>query len=282
MVISDADLKAMLSLAVSTARAAGELVRSASVDKLRMAVKSSPTDIVTEMDRASEELIMQRILDARPDDGIIGEEGASRNSTSGINWLIDPIDGTVNYSRGLPNYAISIAAEANGETLVGVVFDPTLDETFTATRGRGSTLDGRRIACASTPFSQAIIGTGFSYSSSRRALQAETLRPLLPAIGDIRRPGSAAISLCWVACGRLDAFYEAGLQPWDFAAGALIAAEAGVAVESRRAQHIDSELLIASAPAITADLHKLLIGSLDRSARRKVRDLPAGLHGQTS
>lgn len=188
MFTSDTDLKAMLSLAMGAARDAGELVRNTPVNGLQMAVKSSPTDIVTEMDRASEELILKRILAARPNDGIMGEEGASRDSRSGINWLIDPIDGTVNYSRGLPNYSISIAAEADGETLIGVVFDPSLDEIFTATRGGGSILNGRRITCASTPLSKAIIGTGFSYSSSRRARQAETLRPLLPAVGDIRRP----------------------------------------------------------------------------------------------
>lgn len=259
MFVNDVDLKAMLSLAVAAAREAGELIRDAPITTLKTAFKSSPTDIVTEMDHASEKLIIQRILDARPDDGIVGEEGASRNSKSGINWLIDPIDGTVNYSRGLPNYSISIAVEIDGETAIGAVFDPSLDEIFTATRGCGSILNGKRITCASTPFSKAIIGTGFSYLASRRAWQAEVLQPLLPAVGDIRRPGSAAISLCWVACGRLDAFYEAGLQPWDFAAGALIAAEAGVVIQDCKGQHPERDFIIASAPTITADLSKLLL-----------------------
>src|SRR5690348_5475479 len=221
------DLDTLLRLAIKAAHEAGRLVREASARSLDVSVKSSPIDFVTEMDYASERMILQIILAARPDDGLVGEEGASKLSRSGINWLIDPIDGPANYVRGLPNYSISIAATSHGETLVGVVYDPTLDETFTAIRGHGATLNNTPISCSATPLAESIIGTGFSYSPARRARQSEYLRDILKAVGDIRRPGSAAVALCWVACGRLDAFYEAGLRRWDFAAGSLIALEAG-------------------------------------------------------
>ena len=143
------------------------------------------------------------------------EAGASKASQSGISWLIDPIDGTTNYLRGIPNFSVSIAAITEDETVVGVVYDPTLDETFTAIRNQGAALNGAPIECSRTPLAESIIGTGFSYSAAERERQADLLRAVLPAVGDIRRPGSAAVSLCWVACGRLDAFYETDLEPWD-------------------------------------------------------------------
>jgi myo-inositol-1(or 4)-monophosphatase len=197
-------------------------------------------------------------MNARPADGLIGEEGTSKLSRSGLSWLVDPIDGTVNYLRGLPNYSISIAAIDESEAVVGVVYDPTLDEMFTAARGYGAALNGNPIACSTASLARAIVGTGFSYSSEQRAHQAEVLKSLLPAIGDIRRPGSAAVSLCWVACGRLDAFYETGLNPWDFAAGALIALEAGADVRGSEVNRSRSELIVASSPSITADLCRML------------------------
>jgi myo-inositol-1(or 4)-monophosphatase len=225
-----------------------------------MATKSSPTDLVSEMDRASERLIIELILSARPHDGIIGEEGACKPSENGLSWLVDPIDGTVNYLRGLPNYSISIAAVIQKETIVGVVYDPTLDETFAAIRGHGATVNGNAITCSTASLAKAIIGTGFSYSSVQRARQAEVLLSLLPAVGDIRRPGSAAVSLCWVACGRLDAFFEEGLKPWDFAAGSLVALEAGADIHGAEIDQ-SAELVLASAPSITPGLRRILDGS---------------------
>jgi myo-inositol-1(or 4)-monophosphatase len=248
----------MLNLTKRAAHAAGNLVRDAQTHSLDTSTKSSPTDFVTEMDRASERLILEIILAARPRDGLIGEEGTSKASRSGVSWLVDPIDGTTNYLRNLPNYTISIAAVTENGTLVGVVYDPTLDETFTAMRGHGATLNGTPITCSTGTLNEAIIGTGFSYSSDQRAQQAELLRVVLPAVGDIRRPGSAAVSLCWVACGRLDAFYETGLQPWDFAAGALVAMEAGADVLGIGPEPAHENLVIASTPTLTADLCEML------------------------
>lgn len=258
MTITEANLDDLSSLAQRAAHEAGRLVGRASIRSLRASVKSSPTDFVTEMDRASERLILEIILTARPDDGLIGEEGTSTPSHGGVSWLVDPIDGTTNYLRGLPNYSISIAAINANETVIGVVYDPTLDETFTAIRGHGAALNGMPITCSTTSLAEAVIGTGFSYSSAQRARQAELLQTVLPAVADIRRPGSAAVSLCWVACGRLDAFYESGLQPWDFAAGSLIAQEAGADVQGTEPEPAEERLIIASAPTVTAGLCQML------------------------
>ena len=258
MTAPNIDVHHLLGLAKSAAHEAGKLIVGRPARPLSTSTKSSPTDVVTEMDRASEKLILETILSMRPDDGVIGEEGTSKPSQNGLSWLIDPIDGTVNYLRGMPNYSISIAASDDKGTLAGVVYDPTLDETFAAIRGHGATLNEAAIACAATPLAKAIIGTGFSYSSAQRAQQAEVLRAVLPAIGDIRRPGSAAVSLCWVACGRLDAFFEAGLQRWDFAAGALIAMEAGAHVQGIDRDPSHGNLVVASAPSVTLGLHQIL------------------------
>lgn len=256
--IANPDPRKLLGLAGKAAHEAGRLVKNAPIRSLTMATKSSPTDLVSEMDRASEKLILEIILSARPDDGIIGEEGTSKPSRSGLSWLVDPIDGTANYLRGLPNYSISVAVVNEKRTIVGVVYDPTLDETFTAIYGHGAALNGNPIICSTTVLAEAIIGTGFSYSSAQRAHQAEVLQNLLPAVGDIRRPGSAAVSLCWVACGRLDAFFETGLKPWDFAAGALIARESGADIHGTEMDRSRRELVVVSAPSITAGLCRIL------------------------
>lgn len=262
MAITDADPRNLLDLAIRAAQDAGHLVRQIPGRNLRASTKSSPTDFVTQMDSASETMIRQTILGARPDDGIIGEEGTSLVSRSGLSWLVDPIDGTTNYLRGMPNYSVSIAAIRNNETLAGVVYDPSLEETFSAISGHGAALNGQSISCSATLLPESIIGTGFSYLSSNRTRQAEILRTLLPRVGDVRRPGSAAVSLCWVACGRLDAFYEKGLQPWDYAAGALIAREAGADVLGAEPGPLQDRLVVASAPSLTAQLREILSGSL--------------------
>ncbi len=256
--IANPDPCELLDLARRAAHEAGRLVRNAPVHALAITSKSSPTDLVSEMDRAAEELIREIILGARPDDGLIGEEGTSRPSRSGLSWLVDPIDGTANYLRGLPNYSVSIAAVDEKEAVAGVVHDPTLDETFTAIYGQGAALNGKPVRCSATALAEAIVGTGFSYSPTQRARQAEVLRSVLPAVGDIRRTGSAALSLCWVACGRLDGYFETGLNRWDFAAGALIALEGGADVRGAETGRSPGELLVASAPAISAGLQRIL------------------------
>jgi myo-inositol-1(or 4)-monophosphatase len=227
-----AERAALADLAVRTAREAGALVL-AGLDHARSvaATKSSLTDVVTEVDRASERLIVGRLLEARPHDAILGEEGGGSAGSSGVRWLVDPIDGTVNYLYGHPGFAISIAAELGGELVAGTVFDPWRDELFCASQGAGATRNGLAIHCntVETP-ALALVATGFSYRAERRARQARVLAELLPAIRDVRRVGSAALDLCGVAIGRVDGYYETDLNPWDLAAGTLIAREAGALV----------------------------------------------------
>ena len=230
----------LLDLAVDLARRAGRMVRDgrAAHGVTAAATKSSATDVVTEFDRASERLIADGIASARPRDGIVGEEGTSTASTSGIHWLVDPIDGTTNFLYGLPGYAVSIAActpDASevgrgevGRAEVGAVYVPSTDEMFTAVRGRGAWLNGERIGCSTTDdLSHALVATGFSYLPERRATQARRVAEMLPRVRDIRRLGAAAPDLCYVAAGRFDLSFEEWLGPWDMAAGELIAREAG-------------------------------------------------------
>ncbi len=189
--------------------------------------KSSPTDMVTEVDGASEAMIIARILAARPGDSILGEEGGSTVGTSGVRWIIDPLDGTTNFLYGIPAYAVSIAVELDGEVVAGVVVDVPHGETYAAAKGEGAFVDGVPLAVsAETDLARVLFATGFSYNPATRAHQANVLASLLPLLRDERRSGSAALDLCSVARGRVDAMYEL-LAPWDFSAGALIVAEAG-------------------------------------------------------
>ncbi|MFJ6750297.1 MULTISPECIES: inositol monophosphatase family protein [unclassified Streptomyces] len=250
----------LLELALEAARRAGTLLRDGRPADLGVAAtKSSPIDVVTEMDIASEKLITGFIGEHRPDDGFLGEEGASVEGTSGVRWVIDPIDGTVNYLYGLPAWSVSIAAEKDGETVVGVVAAPVRGETSQAVLGRGAFTNGERIRHRpAPPLSQALVATGFGYLAERRAGQAEVLRTLVPQVRDIRRGGSAAIDLCDVACGRVDAYYERGLNPWDLAAGVLIAREAGALTGGRPGEPASHELTVAAAPELFAELQPLL------------------------
>ena len=189
--------------------------------------------MVSEMDRASERLIGDALRAARPDDGFLGEEGTSAAGASGVRWVFDPLDGTTNYLYGFPTWAVSIAAEVDGRAVVGVVHDPLHAETFTAVRGAGAWCNGRVLRVTGAPeLATALVGTGFSYDAAQRGRQAALLARVLPAVRDIRRAGAAALDLCWVALGRLDAFYEWGLAPWDRAAGSLVASEAGAIVDT--------------------------------------------------
>jgi myo-inositol-1(or 4)-monophosphatase len=252
----------MLALAVDVAQEAGRLVRERrdAVDRMAVtATKSTPTDVVTESDTASEALIRDRLLTARPDDGLLGEEGASVPGRSGVTWVVDPIDGTVNYLYGLPQYAVSIAAQVDGSTVVGVVHNPSSGQTWTAIRGHGAALDGRAIAESGCDrLDRALVATGFGYAARRRARQAEVLQHVLPKVRDIRRLGAASLDLCAVAIGVVDAFYERGLAPWDLAAGGLVAQEAGAVVAGLRGRAAGPELVIAAGPALFPALHDLL------------------------
>ncbi len=195
--------------------------------------KSVAIDIATQMDRDSERLIVDSLLAARPDDGIIGEEGSSRPSSSGITWVIDPVDGTVNYLYGLPGWSVSIAAKDSEGVLVGVVHAPTIASTWTATRDGGAFFNGQSIRCNDpVNLDRALIGTGFVYDVSRRAQQGKVVSTLLPQVRDIRRMGSAAVDICNVAMGAFDGYYEMGLKEWDLAAAQLVASESGARIST--------------------------------------------------
>lgn len=219
----------LLDLATRLAVEAGALlVERSTLARERIGTKSSDTDLVTEVDHASEALIVEGILAVRPGDAILGEEGGAREGTSGVRWIIDPLDGTTNYVYGIPAYAVSIGVEVHGETVAGVVHDAAHGETFAAAKECGATLNGRPIVVSTLENLQmALVATGFGYSPEVRAEQATVLAKILPRVRDIRRGGSAALDLCWVACGRLDGYFEQGLREWDLAAGALIVREAG-------------------------------------------------------
>jgi myo-inositol-1(or 4)-monophosphatase len=248
------------------------------------ATKSSLTDVVTEMDRRAEQLIRERILAARPGDTILGEEGGEIGGTAGsgaARWIVDPLDGTVNYLYGLADWCVSIAAEVDGVVVVGVVAIPLRGETYLAARGQGATVrteTGQTPAARSgpagsdpvagsvptlrcnqgVPLAQALVGTGFGYLSGRRRVQGEVVSALLPRIRDIRRGGSAAVDLCSVAAGRLDAFYERGLNPWDYSAGGLIAAEAGALVTGLGGRPASPSFTVAAGPGLYQELIEAL------------------------
>jgi myo-inositol-1(or 4)-monophosphatase len=220
-------------LAEAVAREAGALLRDAfEGPELRVSAKSTPTDLVSEADHAAEHLIRARIAAARPGDGVLGEEGGDRAGTSGVRWIVDPLDGTVNFLFGIPQWAVSIACEDGDGMLVGVVYDPERDELFSAERGGAAMLDGRVITGSTKQdLATALIATGFGYDADVRRAQAKVAARLLPEVRDVRRFGAAAIDLAWTACGRLDAYYEHGLNAWDLAAGGLICECAGLVVK---------------------------------------------------
>lgn len=252
-----ADLDVLVTLATDIAREAGALL----AERLRTAAelvetKSSVTDMVTQVDRDAEALLVGRIRAERPDDGVLGEEGGEIVGTSGIRWVLDPLDGTTNYLYGYPAFAVSVAAEADGETVVGVVHDAARGETFVAARGRGARVDGRTASVSDkADLATALVGTGFAYQRDHRAAQAALLPRVLPAVRDIRRAGAAALDLCWVGCGRLDGFYERGLQPWDLAAGALFVREAGGSTT-----RLDDGTIVAAGPGVFDALVSLVAG----------------------
>lgn len=244
----------LLEIAMDTARKAGELLINRP-ENFDINQKSSARDFATHMDHASEKLIVAALLNARPDDGIIGEEGATRESKSGITWVIDPIDGTVNYFYNLPGWNISIAAKDSEGVIVGVVFAPTLSSIWHAGRGQGAFLNNRPIRVSEVDsLPESLIATGFSYDSQERVRQAEKVAHLIPLVRDIRRIGAAAVDLCHVASGAVDGYFESGLKEWDLAAGGLIAREAGALVTGRGGAPAGGAMVIAAG----ANLHPLL------------------------
>jgi myo-inositol-1(or 4)-monophosphatase len=256
----------LLALAVDTAREAAALVargRATAADQVD--VKSSPVDVVTAVDRASERLVVDRLLAARPDDGVLGEEGAAREGRSAVRWVIDPIDGTVNFLYGLPAYAVSIAAEVDGAAVAGVVLNVATGELFSAVAGGGARLtlpgaaDPVRLAVSSPPsLEQALVATGFGYRVEQRRAQGAAVAELLPQVRDIRRFGSSALDLCALAAGRVDGYYESGLNPWDHAAGALIASEAGAVLAGLPGRPFAEPMAIAAAPSVAGPLTELV------------------------
>jgi myo-inositol-1(or 4)-monophosphatase len=234
--------------------------RREAVEQMDVATtKSTQTDIVTASDLAAEALIRDQLLTARPNDGFLGEENGHTPGQSGVDWIVDPIDGTVNYLYGIRQYAVSIAARIDGVVQAAVVHNPATDETWSAVLGGGAYVNDRPIrVSACRQLGMALVGTGFGYRATRRAHQAAALPEIVPAVRDIRRFGSAALDLCWVACARLDGYYERGLKPWDKAAGALVAAEAGAVVTGLGEPDGDAGLLVAATPGIANELWTLL------------------------
>ena len=259
-------IRALMQVAETIAREAATLVRRGREGEISVAAtKSSAQDVVTAMDLASEALLRRRLAELRPEDGILGEEGSLTPSASGTWWVVDPIDGTVNYLYGLPAYAVSVAAVSSPDgvdpdpatwtVLAGCVVAPADGRVFLAGLGLGATLDGSPLrANEAQPLIDCLVGTGFGYVASRRRAQARVVAGLLPQVRDIRRIGSAALDLCTLAAGGLDLYYERGLQPWDLAAGSLVAQEAGAVVTGLRGRPAGEEMTVAGPPGRVEEL----------------------------
>lgn len=256
----------LLALALDAAEQASALLatgRQRALDTVES--KSTSTDMVSEMDRTAEALIRDVLLAARPGDGFLGEESGEHVGTSGVRWVVDPLDGTTDYLYDHPGWNVSIAAEEGDRVVAAVVSIPLLDEVFTATRGGGARRNGEVVRCSPIDdLGSALCATGFAYDPARRRSQAEVLTQVLPRIRDIRRMGAAASDLCSVACGRVDAYWERGLGHWDLAAGSLVAIEAGARFEG--VAGLGDGFVLGAAPGIFEALRDLLIDSGAREA----------------
>jgi myo-inositol-1(or 4)-monophosphatase len=260
----------LIDLATRLARDAGTLAKvGRASNSLSVDTKSTVTDLVTEYDKASERLIVDGITTHRSGDGIVGEEGTSKPGTTGIDWLIDPIDGTTNFFYDLPMWAVSIGiADADGPR-VGVVYAPAMGELYTAVRGHGAFRNGERIHVSDLgTVSTALVSTGFAYKPAKRVWQARFMTSLIADVRDFRRLGAASIDLCHVACGRVDAYFEEGLGPWDLAAGHLVALEAGAVATDWLGEPIRPAQVCVSAPGIATDLRQLLAIALAAAGDR--------------
>lgn len=238
-------MRAQLNIAVRAARAAGDLMmrHMARGETIKVAQKGS-NDFVTQVDRAAEQVIVDQIIQAYPDHAILGEEyGRSGNSESDYEWIIDPLDGTTNFIHDNPQFAVSIAMRYRGTLEIGVIYDPLRQELFTAERGQGAQLDGKRIRVTQArDLDNGLVGTGFPYSNFEHLdAYMAMLKKVIKNTAGVRRPGSAALDLAWMAAGRLDAFWELNLKPWDIAAGALLIKEAGGMVADISGSSLDLE-----------------------------------------
>ena len=260
-------MSTLLDVARTVALEAAELAARRRREGVEVAAsKSSPVDVVTLADRETEALIRSRLAELRPGDGFFGEESGAETGTTGLTWVVDPIDGTVNYLYGIPHYAVSIAVvEGEPDPLswtarAACVVNPATGELFTAAAGEGARLGETELRVREpVELSQALIGTGFAYSSETRALQGELIARLLPRVRDIRRQGTASLDLCFVAAGRLDAYFERTLSPWDHAAGALIAREAGARVAGLGGVAASRDFILAGHPQVAERLEALLV-----------------------
>ncbi len=263
-------MNADLELAERAARAAGEVLLSFyGRPPEGVSSKSSATDLVSDADREAERTIRELLEAERPEDGLVAEEGSRAHAASGRRWVVDPLDGTINFLYDFPAWGVSVALEDAAGTAVGVVHSPISGETFSAVRGEGAFLVSKGPAAAGAPgdrrplrvraprpLDEALVSTGFSYEADRRAVQADVMRALLPRARDIRRAGAAAIDLAWLAAGRVDAFFERGLQHWDWAAGRLLVEEAGGSV-----LWLDDDwpcMIAASSDALLAELRGIV------------------------
>jgi len=248
----------LLRLAVAAATAAGALLLRGYDSEHSVRFKHH-REIVTDVDVEAESLIRRQILSARPDDGFLGEEDEPIRSQTGITWLVDPIDGTINYVRKLPGFMVSIAASWQGATLAAAVYDPIHSTLYTATQATGSFADGKALHVSSpNNLGDALIGTGFSIEADKRLAQARLLAKLSPYVGDLRCSGVCAYDLCQVAAGGLDGYYESHLKAWDYAAGLLIARQAGADVREMHLNNSSDRLIVATAPGITKQLHEYI------------------------
>jgi myo-inositol-1(or 4)-monophosphatase len=226
--------------------------------------KSTETDLVSDADRAAERAIRDTLARLRPGDAVLGEEGGESDGDRSVRWVVDPLDGTVNYLFGFPQWSVSVACEDADGTLAGVVLDPLRGQEFTATRSGPALVDGAPMAPATARAERldvALVATGFAYDAAVRARQAEVLARLLPRVRDVRRAGSAALDLAWTACGRCDAYYERAVQPWDVAAGALLCARAGLELRElpEDAGAAEPKGLLAAPPPLADELLALVL-----------------------
>ena len=253
------ELRELLALAVDLAKAAGRIHEEGMRTDLRLETKASPTDLVSQIDRQAEEMIVSRLRETRPLDGMLGEEGASTEGTSGVRWVIDPLDGTTNYVYGYPAFAVSIAVEIEGTPRLGVVYDSSRGLLYQAIAGFGAFEDDRPIAAREQPdLSQALVATGFSYVAAHRTRQGAATAAVLGRVRDIRRGGTAALDLCHVAAGHVDAYWELDLSPWDYAAGSVIASEAGAHVLLAPASLGKGPAVVAAHPSLMPAFVELL------------------------
>lgn len=248
----------LLNIAEMVARAAGAHLMNRPAT-FTFTEKSSAVDFATQMDQQAEQLIVQKILAVRAGDGIIAEEGSAKPSDSGITWVIDPLDGTVNYLYGLPGWNVSVAAKDKTGVVAAVVYAPSINGFWSAVKGGGAFYNGEKIKCNNpVELDKALLATGFAYDLNLRISQGAAMAKLLPKIRDLRRNGAAAVDLCYVAMGALDGYFEASLKEWDHAAGGLIATEAGAIVSGAAGGEPNSDLVVCAGPALHAQLLPLI------------------------